>query len=109
MRLLGTTILALGLVVIALPSIACGGGEVIETSADRRQALIMIHGLSSVIETEKVRSQLLKTRGVTGVVIDLPKAEALISYDGNLADELVLREAVKTAGFGSHVVDLEGL
>lgn len=109
MRLLGTMILALGLAVIALPSIACGGGEETETSADRRQALLMIHGLSSVIETEKVRSQLLKTPGVTGVVMDLPNAEALISYDGNLANELGLREVVKAAGFGSHVGDLEGL
>jgi hypothetical protein len=109
MRLVRTTILALGLAVIALPSIACEGGEVTEISADRRQSLLLIHGLSSAIETEKVRSQLLKTRGVIGVVMDLPNAEALISYDGNLASEYGLREAVKAAGFGSHVVDHEGL
>jgi len=102
------TILTLGLAMIALPSAACEEAEAVEVPPDRRQALLMIHGLSSSSQAQKVRSQLRKTSGVTGVVMDLPNAEALVSYDANLANEHGLQEAVEAAGFGSHLGDLEG-
>ncbi|GEM_PF-3347835 len=93
---------------LALPCAGCESGPVDEVPPDIRQALLMVDGLNSATASQKVRAELRRTRGVTGVVMDLPNAEALVTFDANLANEYGLQEAVEAAGFDSHLGDLEG-
>ncbi len=108
MRGMGAIVVACGLALLTLTSAGCEKGPVEVEPAEYRQVLLMIDGLSSTAEVSKVRANLRRVPGVRDVVMDLPNAEATVTYDRNLANEYTLQEAVDAAGFDAKTADPEG-